>query len=215
MEHARKCWSCRPLPLGRRGELAGARSLHPQDADGNTILATHCGIDTADCVVAAEPGFLVATVGARHLLIVQAGDAILVADRREEGTVKNLVELSRPKAWRNTCDRADQAAGNRPRQGSSGSRGQRPERRIASPLANYTRRGLELDGRYLKNVIEEEDIGQVVIGLPVHLSGREGVEARAARGVRPLADKSHRVSLHFWDERSPPGKRNRHSGKQA
>src|SRR5207237_2237443 len=56
-----------------------------------------------------------------------------------------------------------------------------PERRIASPLANYTCRGTLQDGRYLKKVIEKEDIGQVVIGLPVPLSGREGAEEHGER----------------------------------
>src|SRR5207302_9727396 len=76
-----------------------------------------------------------------------------------------------------------------------------PERRIASPLANYTRRGLERDGRYLKKVIDEEDIGQVVIGLPVHLSGREGVEARAAREFGRWLAKLAEIPCIFWDER--------------
>jgi mannose-1-phosphate guanylyltransferase len=75
------------------GSWLALERLHPQDAEGNTILGNHCGIDTANCVIAAQPGFLVTTVGVDHLLIVQDGDAILVADRREEGAVKNLVEL--------------------------------------------------------------------------------------------------------------------------
>jgi mannose-1-phosphate guanylyltransferase len=32
-----------------------------------------------------------------NLLIIQDGDAILVADRREEGNIKNLVELLKKK----------------------------------------------------------------------------------------------------------------------
>ena len=34
----------------------------------------------------------IATVGVDNLLIVQDGDVTLVADRRDEGTVKQLVE---------------------------------------------------------------------------------------------------------------------------
>ncbi len=47
--------------------------------------------------MAAEPGFLITTIGVDNLLIVQDGDAILVADRRQEGAVKNLVELLKNK----------------------------------------------------------------------------------------------------------------------
>ncbi len=75
------------------GSWLALERMHPQDAEGNTVLANHCGIATSACVVVAEEKFLVATVGVDHLLIVQDGDAILVADRREEATVKTLVEL--------------------------------------------------------------------------------------------------------------------------
>jgi mannose-1-phosphate guanylyltransferase len=94
MEHAKDVLVIQaPYRWDDVGSWLALERLHPQDLDGNTILANHCGIGTAHCVVAAEPGFLVATVGVDHLLIVQDGDAILVADRREEGTIKNLVEL--------------------------------------------------------------------------------------------------------------------------
>lgn len=75
------------------GSWLALERLHPQDADGNTVLATHAGIGTKNCVIVADPGTLVATVGVDNLLIIQDGDAVLVADRREEGTIKQLVEL--------------------------------------------------------------------------------------------------------------------------
>ena len=40
---------------------------------------------------------MIATIGVDNLLIVQDGDATLVADRREEGTVKQLVDLLKKK----------------------------------------------------------------------------------------------------------------------
>jgi putative Holliday junction resolvase len=76
-----------------------------------------------------------------------------------------------------------------------------PERRIASPLANYTRRDPEQDGRYLKTVIEAEDIGELVIGLPVHLSGHEGEQARAAREFGGWLKMLTGLPCVFWDER--------------
>jgi hypothetical protein len=36
-------------------------------------------------------------VGVRDLLIIQDGDATLVADRRDEGTIKQLVDLLKKK----------------------------------------------------------------------------------------------------------------------
>jgi mannose-1-phosphate guanylyltransferase len=74
------------------GSWLALERMFPQDADGNTVQATHCGLHTHECVIVAEPGTLVATVGVDNLLIVQDGNAILVADRRDEGSVKHLVE---------------------------------------------------------------------------------------------------------------------------
>ena len=75
------------------------------------------------------------------------------------------------------------------------------DRRIASPLATYTRRDAEQDLRHLARVIDEEEVGQVVVGLPVHLSGREGVQAQAAREFGALVAKRTGLPCVFWDER--------------
>jgi len=71
--------------------LALERS-NPQDASGNTVQALHVGITTSGCVIVSDPGTVVATIGVHNLLIIRDGDALLVADRRDEGTVKEVVE---------------------------------------------------------------------------------------------------------------------------
>jgi len=79
------------------GSWLALERMNPQDADGNTVLADHAGVNTKNCVVVGEPGRLIGTVGVSDLLIVQDGDATLVADRRSEGDVKKLVELLQKK----------------------------------------------------------------------------------------------------------------------
>lgn len=79
------------------GSWLALERLNPQDADHNTILGNHAGIRTHDCVIVSDSGKLIATIGVDNLLIVQDGDAILVADRRDESTVKALVDLLRSK----------------------------------------------------------------------------------------------------------------------
>ena len=79
------------------GSWVALERLHPQDADGNTILAGHCGANTKNCVLVADPGTLIATVGVDNLIIIQDGNAILVADRREEAGIKHIVELLKKK----------------------------------------------------------------------------------------------------------------------
>lgn len=98
MEHAHEVLVVQaPFRWDDVGSWLALERMHPQDADGNTVLANHCGLHTRDCIIAADPGHLVATVGVDNLLIVQDGDATLVADRRDESAVKKLVDLLKKK----------------------------------------------------------------------------------------------------------------------
>jgi mannose-1-phosphate guanylyltransferase len=65
---------------------------NPQDAAGNTVQGQHLGIDTKNCVIAAEGSHLIATINVSDLLIVQVGDATLVARKQDEARVKEIVE---------------------------------------------------------------------------------------------------------------------------
>jgi mannose-1-phosphate guanylyltransferase len=96
MEHAHEVLAVQaPYRWDDVGSWLALERLGAQDADGNTVLARHCGLGTSGCVIVADPGQLIATVGVRDLLIVQDGNALLVADRRQEGAVKDLVEALR------------------------------------------------------------------------------------------------------------------------
>jgi mannose-1-phosphate guanylyltransferase len=75
------------------GSWLALERMHAQDVDGNTVLAQHIGLKTTGCVVVGDADHLIATVGVQNLLVVQDGNVTLVADRRDEGTVKQLVEL--------------------------------------------------------------------------------------------------------------------------
>ncbi len=56
-----------------------------------------------------------------------------------------------------------------------------PARSIASPLEVYERRDARQDARHYETLIREHDIERIVVGLPVHTSGREGQLAALAR----------------------------------
>jgi putative Holliday junction resolvase len=75
------------------------------------------------------------------------------------------------------------------------------ERRFASPLAVRQRSGPQRDGDYFLRLIKEEDIGGLVVGLPVHLDGREGEKAREARTFGAWLAKTTGLPVVFWDER--------------
>jgi mannose-1-phosphate guanylyltransferase len=98
MEHAKEVLVIQaPYRWDDVGSWLALERLHPQDADGNTVLALHCGLRTKGCVIVSDPGHVVATAGVENLLIVQDGNATLVADRREEGAIKQIVELLKTK----------------------------------------------------------------------------------------------------------------------
>lgn len=74
------------------GSWLAMERLQAQDAHSNTVQATHFGIDTRNCVIVGDKDRLIATAGVSDLLIIQDGDALLIADRRDEAAVKKLVE---------------------------------------------------------------------------------------------------------------------------
>jgi mannose-1-phosphate guanylyltransferase len=94
MEHAREVLVLQaPYKWDDVGSWLALERMHAQDADGNTVLANHSAINTSHCVIVGDdPKRLIATIGVSNLLIIQDGDATLIADRRDEGTVKQLVD---------------------------------------------------------------------------------------------------------------------------
>lgn len=76
-----------------------------------------------------------------------------------------------------------------------------PERRIASPLTNYTRKTRALDLVYLKRLIEEQEAGLILIGLPLHNDGRESDQSQAARKFGAWLEKETTLPCRYYDER--------------
>ena len=76
-----------------------------------------------------------------------------------------------------------------------------PDRKIASPLVTYTRRGRAQDADYLGKLVAEEDIGQIILGLPIHLSGHESQSSDHARAFGKWLAELTGLPVLFWDER--------------
>lgn len=75
------------------GSWVALERRNPQDAFHNTVLANHLGIDTNHCIIVGDENKLITTLGVSELIIIQDGDAILVANRHDEASIKKLVEL--------------------------------------------------------------------------------------------------------------------------
>jgi putative Holliday junction resolvase len=76
-----------------------------------------------------------------------------------------------------------------------------PDRKFAFPLETYTRQGAERDAVHFNEVVKEEGIVGLIVGLPLHLDGREGVKAVEARAFGAWLAEATGLPLVFWDER--------------
>ncbi|MGE3803486.1 MAG: Holliday junction resolvase RuvX [Gemmataceae bacterium] len=76
-----------------------------------------------------------------------------------------------------------------------------PDRLIASPLATYERQDPTRDADYFRTLAVEEKIQRIVVGLPVHLDGREGDKARESRAFGDWLVKVIGLPVSYYDER--------------
>jgi putative Holliday junction resolvase len=74
-------------------------------------------------------------------------------------------------------------------------------RMIASPLATYQRRDEALDAEFFRQIVEREEVGGLVVGLPVHMSGDEGEKAAEARKFGAWLAAVTGLPVVYWDER--------------
>jgi putative holliday junction resolvase len=76
-----------------------------------------------------------------------------------------------------------------------------PDRIVASPLATYTRRDADADAAYFRRVVADEQIVALVVGLPIHNDGREGIKAKEAREYGAWLGQVTGLPVAFYDER--------------
>ncbi len=76
-----------------------------------------------------------------------------------------------------------------------------PDRTMASPLEIYTRRNPQLDAKYFQQFAKEERIALWVVGLPVHLDGRESRKSQEARRFGQWLTEITSLPVEFFDER--------------
>ena len=72
---------------------------------------------------------------------------------------------------------------------------------IASPLDNYNRRNQQLDDRYFVEMVKQESVVGLVVGLPVHLSGDESQKSNEARQFGKRLGQLTGLPVAYFDER--------------
>ena len=73
--------------------------------------------------------------------------------------------------------------------------------RIAFPEGHLERRGLRRDLVALRRLVRTRGISRVVIGLPVHMNGREGSQAVQARRFAAALGRVAALPVDLLDER--------------
>jgi len=76
-----------------------------------------------------------------------------------------------------------------------------PDRKIASPLENYTRRTKEQDAQRFRRLVAEEGVVLFVVGLPIHLDGGESQKSFEARQFGQWLGETTGVPVEYFDER--------------
>jgi putative Holliday junction resolvase len=76
-----------------------------------------------------------------------------------------------------------------------------PEGVLASGRGVYRRRNLEEDLEYLKRLIGEEGVEEIVLGLPQNMDGSLGEQAERALEFKRLLGKRMGLPVRLFDER--------------
>ena len=77
-----------------------------------------------------------------------------------------------------------------------------PDRKFAFPLEIRTAPGARRPTRvYFRAVVEREEVGGLVVGLPIHLDGRESPKSAEARSFAAWLAEATGLAVAFYDER--------------
>ena len=72
---------------------------------------------------------------------------------------------------------------------------------IASPLGTIKRAKFTHDAETLNTLIDEHDVGGLILGLPISMDGSEGPRCQSTRQFATNLLKQRDIPIAFWDER--------------
>ncbi len=79
----------------------------------------------------------------------------------------------------------------------------------AQGLETLQRRNKRYDFEQLQKVIQEYDVREIVVGLPLRMSGAEGIQSDKMQMFAEDLRKRFRLPVHLWDERLTSAEANR------
>jgi putative Holliday junction resolvase len=72
---------------------------------------------------------------------------------------------------------------------------------VATPFDTIRRSKFAADAKTIREVVEQNQVGGLVIGLPLNLDGSEGPRAQSTRAFARNLAAHVEVPIVFWDER--------------
>lgn len=79
----------------------------------------------------------------------------------------------------------------------------------AQGLDTLERRNKRHDFQHLRDVIRKYEVKEIVVGLPLRMSGEEGIQADKMQGFADELRKRFGLPVHLWDERLTSAEANR------
>ena len=79
----------------------------------------------------------------------------------------------------------------------------------AQGLETLQRKNKKQDFAYLNRVLREYDVKEIVVGLPLRMSGQEGTQSEKIRIFAAELEKKFGLPVHLWDERLTSAEANR------
>jgi len=79
----------------------------------------------------------------------------------------------------------------------------------AQGLETLQRKNIRHDFAQLERVIRDYQVQEIVVGLPLRMSGAEGTQSEKMRTFAEALHKRFRLPVHLWDERLTSAEANR------
>ena len=74
-------------------------------------------------------------------------------------------------------------------------------RTIATPMQTLKRGKFSQDVQLIAAIITEQNVGGIIVGLPINMDGSEGPRAQSSRAFARNLGRNLKLAVALWDER--------------
>lgn len=88
-----------PFTWNDLGNWTALPAVRGTDSQGNSVDAKHLNFGSKDCIVYSDDEHLIVTIGLQDCIVVHTDDATLVANRQDEGAIRQIVDELKQRKW--------------------------------------------------------------------------------------------------------------------